>query len=65
MSGFSRLQDEQNNLVAIMCPICFEYNEPVPARAGGRLSTIDGEVYDVCVDCATKEYLYLANLMGA
>lgn len=65
MPGLSRLYDEQNNLVAIMCPICFEHNEPVSARAGGRLSTDNGDTYDVCVDCATREYLIFANMMGA
>lgn len=49
----------------IMCPLCFEVNALVSAREGGRLSTDGQYMSDVCVDCAAKEYLYGANLMGA
>ena len=51
----------------IMCPLCFEANPLTSAREGGRLSTTDNgkTVWDVCVECAAKEWLYFANLMGA
>lgn len=65
MAGLSRLYDDKNSLVAVLCPICFDYNEPVSAREGGRLSTENGDTYDVCVDCAAKEYLIAAFVMGA
>ena len=54
-----------NGLPWVMCPICFEANELLPALAGGMLATINGEVFDVCSDCNAVKWLYFANLMGA
>lgn len=65
MISLSRGFDGQGKLIWVLCPICFEANEPVSARTGGMLSTIDGDVTDVCVDCNAKEYLVLAAMMGA
>lgn len=50
----------------ILCPLCFDTNDLISAREGGRLSTDeDGTMSDVCVDCDATEYLYEANLMNA
>jgi len=66
MISFSRGIDPRTGEPFIMCPICFESNDLISARAGGRLSTNeDGSMSDVCVTCATKEYLRMAAAMGA
>lgn len=65
IQGFSRYYDDEGDMTLVMCPLCFHLNEPVPARAGGMLSTVNGDAFDVCVNCSAKEYLWYANVMGA
>lgn len=64
-SGFDRFYDEKNTLVGVMCPSCFNVNDPVPAREGGKLSTKNGDVYDICISCTSNEWLIFAAMMGA
>lgn len=64
-SGFDRFYDEKNELVGVMCPACFTVNEPVSAREGGKLSTKNGDTYDICILCTSNEWLIFAAMMGA
>lgn len=54
-------QIDDNGVAWVMCPLCFEMHEAVSAREGGSLSTIDGDVYDVCVRCNALEFLRLMS----
>lgn len=65
--SFSRFYDAEGRLEKVLCPLCFEVNDIVSARAGGCLSTDteSGKMSDVCVECAAKEWLYFAAVMGA
>lgn len=66
MFEFSRVYDPDGNLTHVMCPLCFGVNEVRSARDGGYLSTDteSGMMSDVCVECAAKEWLWFANVMG-